>query len=163
MLNDKEINLLISDNITSGGVLIECVSKRISSKMTAYEPNQSIYKNNLWCKKKTSHCINEEKLLAIMDKYPAGVYLYGTGDWCNEIINILICKGYYENIEGLFNSDINQAETILRGKRIFYPTKRNLEKASCIIVSTYNYEKEIFEKLVGMKCSCLVIKLSELF
>lgn len=162
LLSDSEINRLIMDNMTSGGVLLECIAQRLENSSRRCEPNQSVYKTDLWNRKREPSDICKEKLDLVMSQYNAGVFLYGIGIWSNRIIDELIKNDLYCCIDGFFDSDISKAETIVRGKKIFYPCKGCLERAKCIIISSYTYEAEIYEMLKNEQLKCKIVKLSEL-
>lgn len=161
-LNNTEINTIIRDNMTDGGVLLQCLAHKLDDMEQTCEPIQSVYKNDLW-KKKPLQTFNEEKLISNIKECCGTVYMYGAGYWCNRIINILIMNNCYDAVAGIFDSDVNKAEKLIRGKKVLYPSVKTLRAAERIVVSSYEYEDEIYNRIIssGVKKS-QIIRLSDL-
>lgn len=139
-----EINRTISEMATDGGVMLYCLAKKDNDVFGQWEPMQTMYKNMY--ASKMMRDLDWSKMVQVL-KDKEAFYLYGGGYWCNCLINEIIRADFFDKVVGVFDSDINRAEGVFRGKKIMYPSKHNLDNAGLIVISTRKFEHDVYRIL----------------
>lgn len=161
--NYGEMNEYISRNTDVEGVRIKCFAKKL--KETDFGcPIQGTYQKLYDKIEKTIYkSDNLSKFIDVVKKEKR-ISLYGCGKNCNMLVNELYINDLWDAVDCVFDSDVNKAGTLFRGKTVQYPTKVNLSKMeSQILISSLKYEDDIFDILVERGVdSNRIIKLSNL-
>lgn len=158
-MTDWEINQLISEH-AFGGVLVSCIARKNKVSCTSFEPQQGMYRDNLWIRS-TNKEINYERILKFI-MMSKSVYLYGAGNICKKLMRHLIKNDLLKNIAGIFDSNIELHGKEMYGKLIRYPSNDGLADAKVILICSINFEKNIEEFLESKKYNGQLVKLSEI-
>lgn len=143
-----------------GGVLVSCIARKNKVSCTSFEPQQGMYRDNLWIRS-TNKEINYERILKFI-MMSKSVYLYGAGNICKKLMRHLIKNDLLKNIAGIFDSNIELHGKEMYGKLIRYPSNDGLADAKVILICSINFEKNIEEFLESKKYNGQLVKLSEI-
>ena len=120
-------------------VQIRCIAQKICDVNKKISPAQGIYNNRV---------IDFDQVLKLKDK--GSFVLYGSGNYANQIMNIIYKNNMEDMVPFIFDSDINKAGSSFRGKEVKYPNIVNLEKfVGKILICSVIYEKQIYEFLIS--------------
>jgi hypothetical protein len=161
-MNVSEINQLISEHSFESGVCICCIARKKSLVPSLpFEPMQGMYRNDLWNNSKTEG-IDFYRISQLFEKSAHGIYIYGAGDMCKQIMQHLAKENLVEKVNGIFDSNKELDGIKLAGKTVKHPSKECLKNAKIILIGSLKYENDIETILKSKKYSGRVVKLSEL-
>lgn len=158
-----EMNEYLSRNNDVERVRIKCLAKKIMEKDFGC-PIQGFYQELYEKNEKTIYKLDSLNKFIDAVRTEKRISFYGCGKNCNRLFNELYMNDLWDAVDCVFDSDVNRAGTLFRGKIIQYPTKANLSKTdSKILISSLVYEEDILDILVerGVEPN-RVIKLSNL-
>lgn len=143
----------------SGEIILVCIAKRKGVGDCSSYPIQGFYKN-VYGKGSTSilaQNIHYKEWAFDIKNGNGKKALYGGGYVCNHLLNELYRIDAENEIEAIFDSNVEKAGGSFRGIKVLYPTQEKLEGFDMIYVCSADYENEIVDTLLenGICESCI--------